>query len=87
MRRLTALALLLGVFFLVSAPVMAQEGGDEDLAPAVLIEQAPETEALADWTYRYVIPTGLALAAIVILMTSIRYFTNVVRKRYRIVEE
>jgi hypothetical protein len=33
------------------------------------------------------IPTGLALAAIVILATAIKYFTDVVRKRYRIVEE
>jgi hypothetical protein len=33
------------------------------------------------------IPTALVLAALVVLLTSIRYFTNVVRKRYRIVEE
>jgi hypothetical protein len=33
------------------------------------------------------IPTTLALAAVIILLTSIRYFTDVVRKRYRIVEE
>ena len=48
----------------------------------------PETiEAQADWTYRYLVPTGLALAVLVAVLTSIRYFTNVVRKRYRIVEE
>ncbi len=88
MKRLTALLVLLGVFFLAAAPAFAQEdqaGGD--IAPAVQVEDPPERDELADWTYRYVIPTGLALAAVVMLMTSIRYFTNVVRKRYRIVEE
>ncbi len=87
MRRLTALALLLGVLFLFAAPATAQEDSGGDLTPAVQVEPAPESDALADWTYRYIIPTGLALAGVVILMTSIRYFTNVVRKRYRIVQE
>jgi hypothetical protein len=76
------------------------EGGAEDegagattttiesgLSPAVPISEEVAEEPLADWTYRYMIPTGLALAAIVILATAIKYFTDVVRKRYRIVEE
>ncbi len=71
-----------------AAPVLAQEdSSDSGLIPAVQIEDSAQIEALPDWTYRYIIPTGLALAAVVILLTSIRYFTNVVRKRYRIVEE
>ena len=40
-----------------------------------------------DWTYRFMIPTALALVGIVIVLTAIKYFTDVVRKRYRIVEE
>ncbi|MDX1469763.1 MAG: hypothetical protein R3258_10525 [Acidimicrobiia bacterium] len=85
---MSALVLLLGVVLTVAAPALAQEdSGDEGYTPAVQLEDQPEQEVLADWTYRYVIPTGLALAAVVILMTSIRYFTNVVRKRYRIVQE
>lgn len=59
----------------------------QDLEPAVPIEVAPETETLLDWTYRYLIPTALLLGVVVIVLTSVRYFTNVVRKRYRIVEE
>jgi hypothetical protein len=33
------------------------------------------------------VPAGIALAILVIIATSGRYFTNVVRERYRIVEE
>ena len=33
------------------------------------------------------IPTGIVLAVIVIVMTTIQYFTRVVRKRYRVVKE
>ncbi len=78
----------------------AEEGGEEGggdevttttinsgLTPAVPIDTEEAAEAQADWTYRYIIPTGLALAAIIILFTAIKYFTDVVRKRYRIVEE
>jgi len=60
---------------------------ESGLSPAVPVVQEEAVEPLADWTYRYMIPTGLALAAIVMLVTAIKYFTNVVRKRYRIVEE
>ena len=88
MKRMSALALLLGILLTVAAPALAQEDSStEGYTPAVQLEDQPEQETLADWTYRYLIPTGLALAAVVILMTSIRYFTNVVRKRYRIVQE
>jgi hypothetical protein len=59
----------------------------EQIVPAVPIEPAAAAPSTTDWTYRYLIPTGLVLAAVVILITSVRYFTNVVRKRYRIVEE
>lgn len=88
MKRVFVLLVLLGVLTLVvGRPVYAQETPSGDLTPAVQIEPEAEADVLADWTYRYIIPTGLALASVVILMTSIRYFTNVVRKRYRIVEE
>lgn len=59
----------------------------QELEPAVPIEPPPDSEAILEWTYRYLIPTALVLGVLVILMTSIRYFTNVVRKRYRIIEE
>ena len=65
-------------------PALGQEG---ELEPAVPVEPPPDTETLLEWTYRFLIPTALLLGVAVIVITSIRYFTNVVRKRYRIVEE
>jgi hypothetical protein len=58
-----------------------------DIEPAVEVTSPPPEAAEADWTYRYMVPTGIALAILVIIATSGRYFTNVVRERYRIVEE
>lgn len=83
----------------VLAASEGEEGADDDgaaattttivsgLSPAVPVSEDQAVEPVADWTYRYMIPTGLALAVIVILVTAIKYFTEVVRKRYRIVEE
>lgn len=90
--------ILIAGFSLVA--VAAEEGGEEDeaadtttttidsgLEPAVSLNGDTPVEPQNEWTYRYIIPTGLALAAIIILFTAIKYFTDVVRKRYRIVEE
>jgi len=83
----------------VLAASEGEEGAEDDgagattttiqsgLSPAVPVSDEVPEAPLADWTYRYMIPTGLALAAVVILVTAIKYFTDVVRKRYRIVEE
>jgi hypothetical protein len=57
------------------------------LEPAVPIEPEQEAAANPDWTYRYLIPTALVLTVLIVLVTSIKYFSDVVRKRYRVVEE
>lgn len=54
--------------------------------PAITVPPPSNEEAPADWTYRYLIPTLLALAAIVVLVTTVQYFVQVVRKRYKVVE-
>lgn len=70
------------------APVSEEEAeGSSGLTPAIPMPEEAALEPLPDWTYRYLVPTGLALALVVIIMTSVQYFMNVVRKRYRIVEE
>ena len=67
------------------------EGTTETTEPAVMIQPAvtldttPVAEASPDWTYRFFIPTLLVLAALVVIVTVIQYFTRVVRNRYRIV--
>lgn len=79
----------------------AEEGGEADedegaattttidsgLSPAVPIVVEEGEAELADWTYRYLIPTGLALAGVIVVVTAVKYFTDVVRKRYRILDE
>ena len=61
-------------------------GPASGVEPAVPMTTPEPTESLPDWTYRYMIPTGIVLAVLVIVMTTIQYFTRVVRKRYRIVK-
>lgn len=58
-----------------------------DFEPAVPITTPAPTPPLPDWTYRYMVPTGIAIALVIAVITSVQYFTRVVRKRYRIVEE
>ena len=96
----TVLVVLAAQTLFFVAPVLGTEGEEptsttvaEEPAPTSGIEPAvqmttPETaETLPDWTYRYMIPTGIVLAVLVIVMTTIQYFTRVVRRRYRIVKE
>ncbi len=59
---------------------------DTNIEPAVVVKPDAKLEPTPEWTYRYLIPTSLALAAAVILLTAVKYFSDVVRKRYRIVE-
>jgi hypothetical protein len=100
-RRALVLALvLIAVVALSTLPALATEGDGETptettvaeeatdgMKPAVPVEPEAPEEVSQDWTYRYMIPTGIALGVIVIVITSAQYFTSVVRKRYRIVEE
>ena len=54
--------------------------------PAIIItenEGIPEEPA---WTYRYLIPTSIAIATIVVFGNIVQYFRKVVRKRYKVVE-
>ena len=57
----------------------------ETIQPAVTVDTTPVAETNPDWTYRFFIPTLLVLAALVVIVTVIQYFTRVVRNRYRIV--
>jgi len=77
-RRLNGTAVVAGLWVL-TIPARGQE-------PAVTVTTAPPSVANPDWTYRFLVPTGIALAILTVLVTTVRYFTNVVRKRYRVVE-
>ncbi|MGH8871569.1 MAG: hypothetical protein ACRDWS_06315 [Acidimicrobiia bacterium] len=101
--RIATLLVLLGAFLaLMVTPASATEETEEPtsttvgetepaptsgIEPAVPVTTPSPSETLPDWTYRYMIPTGILLAVLVIVVTTIQYFTRVVRKRYRIVKE
>lgn len=88
MSRIAAVLVSAGlVFGLFLLPVSAQDDGSgSPQQPAVEVTSPPAADTIPDWTYRYMIPTSIALALLVVVITSIQYFTRVVRKRYRIVE-
>jgi phosphatidylglycerophosphate synthase len=60
--------------------------GTQGPEPAITVPAPTAEEIPADWTYRFLIPTLIALAAIVVIVTTIQYFLQVVRKRYKVVE-
>ena len=64
----------------------AEGGTGEAPVPAVSIPDTAPEEQNVDWTYRYLNPTLLALAAIVVIVTTVQYFLRVVRNRYKVVE-
>lgn len=68
---------------------VAGGGATEELdvaPPAVTVPTTEADETPADWTYRYLIPTLLALAVVVVIATTVQYFLRVVRNRYKVVE-
>ncbi|MDP9143480.1 MAG: hypothetical protein M3N43_02085 [Actinomycetota bacterium] len=101
--RIAILLMVLGASAaLLVTPVLATESTEEteapteteetvpvtsDIEPAVPVTTPAATEAPLDWTYRYMIPTAIVLGVLVVVVTTIQYFTSVVRKRYRIVKE
>jgi len=101
--RIAILLVLIGAYAaLALLPALATEGTEEptsttvaeegpaptsDIEPAVPVTTPSQTEDLPDWTYRYMIPSGIVLAVLVIMVTAVQYFTRVVRRRYRIVKE
>lgn len=79
-RRLTMLSL--AVFVLLAQVVPAFASSE----PAVTVPAPPADTGPDDWTYRFLIPTLIALAVVVVIATTVQYFVQVVRKRYKVVE-
>jgi hypothetical protein len=102
MRTVTRIVLLglFAAFVTVTAlPALAAESTDEDDAttattevvdfeymPAVVVEPPPPDPGDQPWTTKFLVPTGLALAAVAVFVTVIQYFVRVVRSRYKVVE-
>jgi hypothetical protein len=67
---------------LAAGELLAQNEGP---VPAIEVGTEPAEEAAPAWTYRYLIPTFLVLAGVVVVATVVLYFVKVVRSRYRVV--
>ncbi len=57
---------------------------DPDMQPAVLVGDAGEADEDPAWTFRFLVPTVLAVAALGVVVTLIVYSVRV-RGRYRVV--
>jgi len=96
-----SLVLIIGLFFLVLAPAgLAQEEAPPDTTapaeepavvvdipePAVEVGRAEPAEVQQAWTFRYLIPTSLVIALLVVVGSIVAYFLKVVRTRYRLIQ-
>ena len=59
---------------------------DFEYMPATVIDEPPPDPVQQPWTTKFLVPTGLALAAVAVFVTVIQYFVRVVRSRYKVVE-
>ncbi len=97
--RLTSLTLIGLLFVGLTLPALAAEDGgaaepetttesvvQSDYEPAVVVEPPSASEVEPAWTTKFLVPTGLLIAAIAMLSTVVMYFVRVVRTRYKIVE-
>ncbi len=84
-RRWATLTLAPALALGAALPALARGGEEEpaEIVPAVVVENSAPAEELADWTYRFLVPTCLALALIICVLTVVLYFTKVVRSRYK----
>ena len=93
-------AFVLGLFLFMTPAItaMADEHMEEDETqqgtvsenlpvPAIVIEEPPEQIEDVAWTYRFLIPTTVAIATLVVLGNIIQYFRQVTRKRYKVIEK
>ena len=82
--------LILGLLILFS-PAAIENADDhtegEVPTPAIVVEEPPEQIEDVAWTYRFLIPTTVAIATLVILGNVIQYFRQVTRKRYKVIEK
>lgn len=80
----TFLALTCLLFALGVAPALAQEEPPPGDEPAVVVEDGAALPTEDAWTFRFLVPTVLALSGLAIFATVIGYGVRI-RSRYRVV--
>lgn len=84
MTRLRTLLVLVSLAFALGlAPAVAQESPSGD-TPAVVVDEGAPIVAEPAWTFRFLVPTVLAVSGLVLAITVIGYGVRL-RGRYRVV--
>lgn len=101
LHRRSLVLIIFGLLVLILAPAaLAQEETPVDAPanpveadavvdvpePAVEIVREAPAEVEQAWTFRYLIPTSLVLALLVVVGSIVAYFLKVVRTRYRLIQ-
>ena len=70
------------------AMALADDHNGENELPitAIVIEEEIEEPEYPAWTYKFLIPTSVAIATLVIHGNVVQYFRQVTRKRYKVKE-
>ena len=55
--------------------------------PAIVIEEEVEVQEDPQWTYKFLIPTRVAIATLVIIGNIVQYFRQVTKKRYKVIKK
>ena len=55
--------------------------------PAIVIEEEIEVPEDPQWTYKFLIPTSIAIATLVIIGNIVQYFRQVTKKRYKVIKK
>ena len=55
--------------------------------PAIVIEEEIEVPEDPQWTYKFLIPTSVAIATLVIIGNIVQYFRQVTKKRYKLIKK
>jgi len=101
LHRRSLVPIVIGLLVLILAPaVLAQEEAPTDATapadeqgavgevpePAVRIAPEAPAEVEQAWTFRYLIPTSLVIALLVVVGSIVAYFVKVVRTRFRLIQ-
>lgn len=94
LRRTLVLAALAACLMLVAGPAMAAPSHTAPVTaelaaqsdPYIEVDGAEDEPAEPQWTYRFLVPTSIALTVLLVIGTVVGYFVRVVRARYTVVE-
>jgi len=67
-------------------PNLADEH-EQTPVPAIIIQEEVEVPEDPQWTYKFLIPTSVAIATLVILGNIVQYFRQVTKKRYKVIKK